>query len=102
MSGGAWRCALDDLAAAVWGWRAEQTLLGAPVNVDGQSLVAQRHLQHTVLHVPVVFPGQVQLSQPQSARAGSLQQRVCQCVSQRGLVVQVAPGRGATQERDLI
>lgn len=49
--------ALNDLAAAVWGRGTEQTLLGAPVDVDRQSLVAQRHLQHTVLHVPVVLPG---------------------------------------------
>lgn len=69
--------ALDDLTAAVWGRGTEETLLGAPVNIDGQSLVAQGHLQNAVLHVPVVFPGQVQLSQPQCARAGALQQRVC-------------------------
>lgn len=86
-------CALDDLAAAVGGGGAEQTLLGAPVDVDGQSLVAQRHLQYPVLHVSVVLSGQVQLSQPQCARAGALQQWVCQRVSKRGLVVvEVPPG----------
>lgn len=86
-------CTLDDLAAAVGCRGAEQTLLGAPVDVDGQSLVAQRHLQHPVLHVSVVLSGQVQLSQPQRTRAGTLQQRVCQRISQRGLVViEVSPG----------
>lgn len=90
---GAAACALNDLAAAVWGRRAEQTLLWASVDVDRQSLVAQRHLQNPVLHVPVILSGQVQLSQPQGARAGSLQQRVSKCVSQWRLwVVQVPSG----------
>lgn len=48
---------LYDLAAAVWGWGAEQTLLGASVNVDGQCLLVQRHLQRAVFYVPVVFSG---------------------------------------------
>lgn len=86
-------CALNDLAAAVRGRCAEQTLLWASVDVDRQSLVAQRHLQHPVLHVPVILPGQVQLSQPQGARAGSLQKWVSKRVSQRRLrMVQVPPG----------
>lgn len=90
---GAAVCALNDLAAAVWGRCAEQTLLWASVDVDRQSLVAQRHLQHPVLHVSVILPGQVQLSKPQGARAGSLQQWVCQRISQWRLwVVQVPPG----------
>lgn len=90
---GAAVCALNDLAAAVRGRCAEQTLLWASVDVDRQSLVAQRHLQHPVLHVPVILPGQVQLSQPQGACAGSFQQRVSKCVSQRRLrMVQVPPG----------
>lgn len=50
---------LDDLAAAVGSGRAQQTLLGASVDIDRQSFVSQRHLQHPVLHVPVVLPGQV-------------------------------------------
>lgn len=89
---GAAICALDDLTAAVWGGSAEQTLFGAPVDVDRQSLVVQRQLQHAVLHVPVIFPGQVQLSQPQCARARPLKQWVCECASQwRLMVVQIPP-----------
>ena len=74
-------CTLDNLTAAVRGGGAEQTLLGVPVDVNRQSLVAQRHLQHPVLHVSVVLSCQVQLSQSQRAGAGTLQQWVCQRVS---------------------
>lgn len=54
--------ASDDLAAAVGGGGAQQTLFWAAVDVDRQSFVAKGHLQHPVLHVPLVFSGQVQFA----------------------------------------
>lgn len=97
---------LDDLTAAVRGGGAKQTLFRAAMDINRQSLVTQGHLKHTVFYVSVVFPFQVQFSQPQSPRTGTVKQRVWKIVTHCRLLwtllVRISPRRRTTQERNLI